>query len=276
MRIHHLGIIGAGSITTEFLKVLGKSLEFPLERISVLVRPGKADAALVLKKTAAKATSNFVIMDNFQSFLDGAPDLAIESAGHSAVHDYVCTLLENGVETVIASTGALSDEALFHKLKTAAQAADTRLILPAGAVGGMDILAALRHSDVTSVTYTSRKPPNAWAGTKAEQILDLKNITQTSVFFEGSARDAAVDYPKNANVAATIALAGIGFEKTKVRMISDPDAQANIHVFDIVSSAAEVSVRIEGKPSPKNPKTSLPTVYSLVREVVRRVEPIVS
>ena len=276
MRLCHLGIIGAGNITTELLEVLGKSLESPLKRISVLVRPSKADAALVLKNIAAKTTSNLVVTDNFQAFLDDAPDLVIECAGHSAVHEYVCGLLENGIETIIASTGALSNEALFHKLKTAALAGDTRLILPAGAVGGMDILAALRHSEVTSVTYTSRKPPNAWTGTAAEQILDLKNTNQKAVFFEGSARNAAADYPKNANVAATIALAGIGFEKTEVRMISDPDAQANIHVFDIVSNAAEVSVRIEGKPSSKNPKTSLPTVYSLVREVIRRVEPVVS
>lgn len=276
MRLRHLGIIGAGSITTELLEVLGRSLELPLERISVLVRPGKVDAALVLKKFATKATPNFVIMDNFQSFLESVPDLVIECAGHSAVHDYICALLENGIETVIASTGALSDEALYHKLKTAALEGDTRLILPAGAVGGMDILAALKNSDITSVTYTSRKPPNAWAGTKAEQTLDLKSIDQQTAFFEGSAREAATDYPKNANVAATIALAGIGFENTAVRMIADPGVQANIHVFDIVSNAAEVSVRIEGKPSPRNPKTSLPTVYSLVREVVRRVEPIIS
>ena len=276
MRLHHLGIIGAGSITTEFLEVLGKSLESPLKRISVLVRMGKADAAQVLKTVAAQTTFNLVVRDNFQVFLDGAPDLVIECAGHSAVHEYVCGLLENGIETIIASTGALSNEALFHKLKIAALAGDTRLILPAGAVGGMDILAALRNSDVTSVNYTSRKPPSAWAGTKVEQSHDLKNIDRQTVFFEGSARDAATDYPKNANVAATIALAGIGFEETKVRMIVDPFAQANIHEFDIVSNAAEVSVRIEGKPSPENPKTSLPTVYSLVREVVRRIEPIVS
>lgn len=272
-----LAIIGAGAITGEMLAVLGRSLPEPLESLTVLARPGRGAAvAGALEGAAARVAGDFRVVECVTALIAARPDLAIEAAGHGAVADHVPGLLEAGIETVIASTGALSDPDLAARLEAAARAGGTRLELSSGAVGGMDILAALSRSDIRSVTYTSRKPPNAWKGTKAEDAIDLGGLTREAVFFEGTARQAAADYPKNANVAATIALAGAGFERTTVRMIADPAVSANVHVFDVVSDAAEVSVRIVGKPSPANPKTSLPTVYSLVRAVMNRVTPIVS
>lgn len=272
-----LAIIGAGAITGEMLAVLGRSLPHRLESLTVLARPGKGAAVeQALAPSAARVAGDFRVVECVTALIAAHPDLAIEAAGHGAVADHVPGLLEAGIETVIASTGALSDPDLAARLEAAARAGGTRLELSSGAVGGMDILAALSRSDIRSVTYTSRKPPNAWKGTKAEDAIDLDGLMREAVFFEGTARRAAADYPKNANVAATIALAGAGFERTTVRMIADPAVSANVHVFDVVSDAAEVSVRIVGKPSPANPKTSLPTVYSLVRAVMNRVTPIVS
>jgi len=277
MKLRNLGIIGAGSITREMLDVLSRVLKEPLENISVLVRPGRAAATKTWTAGHLKTAADRIeIIEDAELFMRTKFDLVIEAAGHSAVEQNVPALLGNGVETVIASTGALSDPDLYEKLEAAAIRGETRLVLPAGAVGGMDILAGLKHADIEAVTYTSRKPPGAWKGTRAETLTDLETIETETVFFEGTARQAASDYPKNANVAATIALAGAGFEKTKVQMIADPGVSANVHSFDVVSDAAELSIRIIGKPSAANPKTSLPTVYSLVREVMRRVLPIVS
>ena len=145
-----------------------------------------------------------------------------------------------------------------------------RMILPAGAVGGIDILAALRPSGIASVTYTGRKPPRAWAGTPAEGLLDLAALTDEAVFFSGTAREAALQYPKNANVAATVALAGAGLEATRVRLIADPAISANVHEIAVQAGAAEFTIRITGHPSPDNPKTSLTTVYSVAREILNR------
>ena len=276
MRLQHLGLIGAGSIVREMFAVLDRALPNPLGRITVLVRPGRADAARAALGGFAGATNHLDVIETAAGFIAQPPDLVIEAAGHGAVAAYVPDLLRHGIETVIASTGALSDPALYQTLTQAAIDGDTRLVLPAGAVGAMDILAALAPADIGQVTYTSRKPPMAWQGTKAHDQLDLAALTRETIFFEGDARTAAADYPKNANVAATIALAGVGFDDTRVQMIADPTVAANIHSFAVTSDAAELQVRIEGKPSPNNPKTSLPTVYSLVREVLRRVLPIVS
>jgi len=144
------------------------------------------------------------------------------------------------------------------------------MILPAGAVGGIDLLSALRPSGIKSLRYTGRKPPMAWTGTPAEGLLDLPSLTEPAVFFTGTARDAARLYPKNANVAATLALAGPGFEGTEVQLVADPTITRNVHEVAVTAGAGDFHIRIEGKPAPDNPKTSLATVYSLAREVLNR------
>ena len=272
MTLRRLGIIGAGSIASELLTVLARTLPAPLEQVVILVRPDKSQAANAL---AQPGVGPLLVVTDINVLIQTKPDLVLECAGHSAVRDYGEAVLQAGIDMVAVSSGALADASLSDRLAEAAKTGHAQLTIPAGAVGAMDILAAIRHSDVAHVTYVSRKPPSAWAGTPAEQRLDLASLSQEVCFFEGSARKAALDYPKNANVAATIALSGIGFEKTQVRLIADPNVTANIHMLEVSSEAANFTARIEGRPSPGNPKTSLPTVYSLVRELMRRIDPIV-
>lgn len=168
----------------------------------------------------------------------------------------------------------MADPQTEAALTKAATAGGTQMRLVAGAVGGIDMLAAARLSGLTEVTYTSRKPPAAWRGTPAEKILPLSTLASESTFYEGSARQAAQDYPKNANVAATVALAGLGFEDTQVRMIADPSASGNIHEVSVRSGALDFTIRLEGKPLPGNPKTSASTVFSVAREVLNAVRPV--
>ena len=134
----------------------------------------------------------------------------------------------------------------------------------------MAALAAARMAGIDSVTYTGRKPPAAWAGSPAEKAVDLEGLQAETVFFEGSARQAAQAYPKNANVAATLALAGIGMDATRVRLVADPAATANTHEFSVRSKATDFSMILEGKPSALNPRTSQLTVLSLARAVLNR------
>ena len=132
--------------------------------------------------------------------------------GTRAVAAYGADVLEAGSDLVVASVGALSDPALAGQLSDAARRGGSQLVVPSGAIGGIDILAAARLSALTSVRYTGTKPPMAWSGTPAEEQVDLSALEGPTVIFEGSARQAAQSYPKNANVAATLALAGIGMD----------------------------------------------------------------
>jgi aspartate dehydrogenase len=192
-------------------------------------------------------------------------DLVVEVAGHAALAQYGAAALGQGSDLVIASIGALADEALWDALQQAATSA--KILLPAGAVAGIDALAAARLGGLDTVRYSSRKPPAS--------LSDALPTDRESIVFEGHARDAALRFPKNANVAATIALAGIGFEKTEVRIIADPTLTQNVHVLEASGAFGSFAMTIAGRPLPGNPKSSSLTAMSLLRCIQNRQSAIV-
>ncbi|SDT53947.1 aspartate dehydrogenase [Bradyrhizobium canariense] len=192
-------------------------------------------------------------------------DVVVEVAGHAALAQYGVAALRQGSDLVIASIGALADEALWVSLQQAATRA--KILLPAGAVAGIDALAAARLGGLDSVRYSSRKPPASLSNTLP--------LDRESVVFEGNARDAALQFLKNANVAATIALAGIGFEKTEVRIIADPTLTQNVHVLEASGAFGTFTMNIAGRPLPGNPRSSSLTAMSLLRCIQNRQSSIV-
>ncbi|OTH88129.1 aspartate dehydrogenase, partial [Pseudomonas aeruginosa] len=141
---------------------------------------------------------------------DARPDLLVECAGHRAIEEHVLPALERGIACLIVSVGALSEVGLVERLEAAAERGKTRIELLPGAIGGIDALSAAKVGGLDAVNYTGRKPARAWKNTPGEQACDLDTIEQATVIFQGSAREAARLYPKNANVAATLSLAGLG------------------------------------------------------------------
>lgn len=223
------------------------------------------------KRGAVQAELNgYTVIDNLDE-LDFKPVLAAECASHSAVRQYGPALLRLGVDLVIASIGALSDEALHRELEAAAAAGGAKLILPAGAVPGIDALNAAMLGGLERVSYISRKPPAAWKGTPAEVLFDLNSLRDATTFYIGTARAAARDYPKNANVAATVALAGLGFDATEVRLIADPAAGGNVHEIEAEGAFGRMHLRMEGQPLKSNPKTSSLAAYSTIRAILNRL-----
>lgn len=275
MNLHSLGIIGMGAIGKSLAITLARELATPLERVTVLVRPtGVAAAIAHLRLAGAKLAGRTDVVTTVDALLAARTDLVVECAGHSALTAFGEAILANGTDLLVVSTGALTDTALHDTLVVAAQAGKARLLLSSGAIGGIDIIAAARLSGITSLTYTSRKPPSAWAGSPAEKLLNLKSITTATTFYEGTARQAARDYPKNANVAATLALAGPGLDATRVRLIADPTSPGNVHEFSLVSKATDVEMRITGRPSEDNLRTSATTALSVARDVLNRTRAI--
>lgn len=266
-----LGLIGFGAIAQSLLDILREQPVIQFEQVSILVRSGDQGEILERAEELASGLAERVqSFDNLEDFLASRPQQVLECAGHGAVQAYGPSILRAGIDLVIASIGALSNQALWEELQTAARAGGSKLILPAGAIGGIDVLSAARLSGIESVVYTGSKPAKAWSGTSAAEVADLHTLTEPLTFFKGNAREAARSYPKNANVAATLAMAGIGFEKTEVHLVADPNATGNTHSYQVKSNMVDYAVTLTGQPSAQNPKTSMTTVYSLAREVLNR------
>lgn len=204
-----------------------------------------------------------------EALIAAKPDLVVECATHAAVRETVPPLLAAGIDVVIVSIGALGDSATVAALETAARRGGARATAVSGAIGGLDALRAAALAGLDSVTYVGRKPPAAWTGTPAEKVVDLASLTEAAVFYEGNAGAAARDYPKNTNVTAAVALAGVGFERTRVRLIADPAAPGNSHEVEARGAFGDFSIVLNNKPLPANPRTSWLAALSVERAVLR-------
>jgi aspartate dehydrogenase len=202
-------------------------------------------------------------------------DLVVEAASQAAAREHAAPLLEAGLDVMMMSVGALADEAFAARLREAARRAGRRVYIPSGALGGLDAVKAGALSGLEEVELTSTKPPIALQGAAYfdEHPVDLDTITQPTTVYEGPAVEAVRYFPQNVNVAAVLSLAGIGPQRTRVRVVADPAATTNQHAVRVRGGFGTFEVRLSNLPSPDNPKTSWLAALAAVAMLRRLADP---
>jgi aspartate dehydrogenase len=250
-----VGIAGLGNIGTEVVRWLSQRAPASLGLAAVAGRsPDALRERLDKLDVSAPVVSLEDLPDCCEVLVDClAPEASLAMLAHSITR----------VGTIVpVSVGVL----LLHpELIERARAAGTRLLIPSGAVAGLDILRAAALGTIHSVRIRTSKPP---AGVDAQQTVAAHTL------FRGSANDALARWPRNLNVAATLALAGIGGERTEVEIRVDPTLQSNVHEIDIDSDSTQVSIRLANRPSPSNPASSAITALSVCAVLQGLVEPV--
>jgi aspartate dehydrogenase len=241
--MRRFALIGFGAIAEEIVRSLEERGELDA-LVGALVRGGRP------------GNPRFPLVRDIEGLLALGPQTVVECAGHAAMRQYASAVLAHGTNLLCSSVGALADPAFEAEVGKHR----ARLLIPSGAVAGIDGLLAARSAGLREVSYTSVKPPAAWRGTPGESRIG----PQPSVIFEGSAREAALQYPQNANVGATVALAGLGLDRTVVRLVSDPQAAGPLGLIEAEGDFGRLRFEILAYASPRNPKTSLLTAHSLL------------
>jgi len=248
----HLGIIGNGNI--------GQAL---IQRVS----SDTVSEITVLNRRRAGTYDGTRFVQHIKDLIAAKPSLVVECAGHAAARASLIPLLDAGIPIIPASLGVFSDQEFFDATRAATKNNGSEIIFPSGAIGGLDVLRAVSVAGDVRVTYRGVKPPAAWMGSPAEDLVDLDTLSDRAVFFSGSAREAASAFPKNANVVAALALAGPGFDTVGVELIADPKARGNTHSYDVTSPVCRYQMSIENAASSGNARTSETTILSLLQEV---------
>jgi len=195
--------------------------------------------------------------------LAGLADIVVECAPAAVLPTVARPVLEAGKKLVVISVGAL----LFHdELIALAARTGGQIIVPTGALIGLDAVSAAAEGRIQSVTMRTRKPVGGLVGAPylAEKGIDLAGLTAPLKIFEGSAREAAKGFPANFNVAVALGLAGIGPDRTRLEIWADPGIDRNTHEIEVVADSASFTMKIANIPSEENPRTGKITALSVI------------
>jgi aspartate dehydrogenase len=235
--VKKVGLIGCGAIGT----VLAEAIERKLV---------VCDELVVFDRDLAKAEKlkeslgfPVKIAGGIDELLAAKPKVIVEAAGQGAVHEYYPKLTASGAELIFMSTGALLNLQLTSKMH-----------FPAGAIGGLDALSAAANAGITEAALTSRKNPKALGKTNTEE----------TVIYEGAAEEAAKLFPREMNVAATLALT-VKPAKVHVRVVSDPKVTRNTHEIAVKWRFGEMQLRFANDPHPDNPHTSALAAWAAIK-----------
>ena len=233
-----VGIIGCGAIGTLIAESVEKRI---IECDELILYDSNAESSEKLRGSLHFPAK---IVKSLDEMLRLEPTVIVEAASQQAAKEYMPKVLAENVDLIVMSVGAL----LSLKVKS------NKIHVPSGAIGGLDALSSASLAGINEALLTTRKSP---------AILDLDN-REEKVVYEGSAEEAVRRFPREMNVAATLALA-VGSEKVKVKVVSDPRVNKNVHEVTVKWKHGDMFLKFSNDPHPSNPKTSALAAWSAIR-----------
>jgi len=241
-----IGVAGCGALGTIVCNALKDGIEgYDFVGVSDIAAPDFSVPNLSFDELAAQC------------------DWVVECLPPRIVPELAQTVLAQNKTLVMISACSLL---LFPEIETMAKKSKGRIIVPSGAIAGLDAVAALNCANIDSATIATTKHPRGLKGAPyiIDQNINLENILEKTLIFKGNALEAAKAFPANVNVAATLSLAGIGAKKTTVEVWADPNAAGNKHEITVVGGKSTIKTSVENLPDPENPKSSMLAGYSIV------------
>jgi aspartate dehydrogenase len=252
-----IGIVGCGAIGRALLKAVesGKLSVFVAGITSRTEEPAK-DFLITLKKPPP-------YLD--RSTLISRSDLIVEAAGGGVVAALAEEIFAAGKDLMVISVGALLDH---PEIIEKSRQTGCRLFVPSGAIAGLDGIKSACTGDISHLTITTRKPPEGLQGAPYlfEHGISVAGLKEEKEVFSGSARDACRGFPANVNVSAAVSLAGIGPDRTQIRILAVPGLKRNCHDIEVEGEFGRLTVHVENVPS-ENPRTGKLTALSIIRSV---------
>lgn len=256
-------IVGCGFIGSKLAEATDNMTE--VKRVYLMDRDISTaeDLAFKLKKA--------IVIDNLEEELYHC-DLVVEAASQDVAYDIIPRVVSRGVDIMIMSVGALVNDRFRESIISKSKESGARLFIPSGAVCGTDGLRSSAVGGLNEVELITTKGTRSFMDVDyiTQHGIDVKKIKERTTIFSGSARDAVVYFPKNVNVAATVSLLGIGFDKTKVKIVLDPSSHSNSHELRIKGEFGQMICHTYNIPSPDNPKTSYLAAMSAI-SALRRI-----
>jgi aspartate dehydrogenase len=238
MNVKKVGLIGCGAIGTVLAEAIEQKLVDCRELVVYDVEPAKAQKL--------KASINFpvIIVGNIDELIAQKPKVIVEAASQQAIKDYIAKIVSSGTELIVMSTGALLD----------LNVNSSKIHFTSGAIGGLDALSSAALAGIDEIILISRKNPKGFG---------IYN-TEEKVVFEGTAEEASRRFPREMNVAATLALT-VKPVKVKVRVFSDPSVTRNTHEIKVKWRYGEMNLLFANDPHPDNPHTSALAAWAAIR-----------
>lgn len=258
MKKLRVAILGCGTIGQFVLDYLADGKLPECEPVAVYLRSPESKGRKHLE------SRKIPWVTDLEKLLGFAPNVVVEAATQEAVEAMGPKILSSGIDFIPLSLGAFVDPNLMETMMQAAGQGGSRLHIPSGGIGALDALQTALLGGVNKVTMITRKHSATWKGIPAvdKMGLDLDNLTEPVLLFEGPARECMKKYPQSINIGAALSIAGIGFDKTIIKIYADPRVKYNTHEINWEGFTGKVTVVFENVPVPTNPKTSYQACFS--------------